>query len=151
MMDKSAESIDIFNQGFNCAQAILAAFAPSLGLSRELALKIATGMGAGFGFQGKTCGAVIGAYLVIGLLKGSTESFDESSKKETYNITRQFDRMFEKKHGSIECSELLKTDISTEEGYRFAMENSFFETKCQKFVEDASLILEQLINENSSK
>lgn len=38
-----------FLRGYNCAQSVLYAFRGEAGLSEDLALKIATGLGAGMG------------------------------------------------------------------------------------------------------
>ena len=40
-------------------------------MDTELAYKVSSGFGAGM-FQGETCGAVIGAYMALGLIKWST-------------------------------------------------------------------------------
>lgn len=56
-----------FLAGYNCAQSVLYAFAPDLGLDGETALKVATGLGAGMARRGEVCGAVTGGILVLGL------------------------------------------------------------------------------------
>jgi C_GCAxxG_C_C family probable redox protein len=146
-MNKTEYAVATFNDGFNCAQAVLSAFAPELGLNRETALKIASGLGAGLGYQGKTCGAILGAYMVISLRTGSSMPNDELSKEITYNKTREFDKQFMKTHHSLLCKELLNTDLSTEEGYSYAVDNGLFENSCQTFVKDAVILLEQIISE----
>ncbi|MDI3536905.1 MAG: hypothetical protein PWP16_1161 [Eubacteriaceae bacterium] len=42
-MNKSEEALNLFSQGFNCAQAILAVFGDEFGLDKEAALKMACG------------------------------------------------------------------------------------------------------------
>ena len=145
-MNKTEDALATFNNGFNCAQAVLSAFAQELGLNRETALKIASGLGAGLGYQGKTCGAILGAYMVISLRTGSSMPNDELSKENTYNKTREFDRQFMKTHHSLLCRELLNTDLSSEEGYRYAVDNNLFETNCPTFVKDSVLIIEKILN-----
>jgi C_GCAxxG_C_C family probable redox protein len=49
-----------FLSGYNCAQAVLDAFRDEAGLDEDLALKIATGLGAGMGRKQEVCGAVTG-------------------------------------------------------------------------------------------
>ncbi|MCX6003438.1 MAG: C-GCAxxG-C-C family protein, partial [Chloroflexi bacterium] len=51
----------------NCAQSVLSVFCEELRLDRNLALRIAMGFGVGMRRTGKTCGSVIGAYMVLGL------------------------------------------------------------------------------------
>ena len=145
-MKKTDEALHIFANGFNCAQAVLTVFAQTYGLDRKLALKIATGMGAGLGFQGKTCGAVLGAYMVISLFRGSDLPNDEPSKEICYNLAREFDKQFASMNGSLECRELLNADLSDPDGYSLALENDLFDRKCPGFVNDAIHILEKIIN-----
>jgi C_GCAxxG_C_C family probable redox protein len=67
MKTKTEVAADRFLSGYNCAQAILYAFGPDLGLDGETALKVATGLGAGMGRRGEVCGAVTGGILALGL------------------------------------------------------------------------------------
>ena len=66
---KVEKSANYFKNGFNCAQAVLAAFAEGFGLSEEMALKVATQFGGG-ARKGEMCGAVSGALMVLGLKFG---------------------------------------------------------------------------------
>ena len=59
---------ETFLAGYNCAQAVLYAFGPELGLPGETALKVATGLGAGVARRGQTCGALTGGILALGAL-----------------------------------------------------------------------------------
>jgi C_GCAxxG_C_C family probable redox protein len=144
-MKKSEQAINCFNQKFNCSQAVLSTFAPEMGLDRETALKIATAFGAGIGCMALTCGAVSGAIMVIGLKYGIDDSAKKDEKNKCYKITREFMKTFEKKNNSIVCKEILGADIATKEGFDFALENKYFETKCTKFVADAVEILEKIL------
>ncbi len=40
-------AVAAFDEGFSCSQAVCSAYAPALGLPRDLALKIAAGFGGG--------------------------------------------------------------------------------------------------------
>jgi C_GCAxxG_C_C family probable redox protein len=64
---------ELFNRGYNCAQALLATFGVDLGLNRDMELKIASPFGGGISHMGETCGAVTGALMIIGLKYGMTE------------------------------------------------------------------------------
>jgi len=65
---------DKFLRSYNCSQAVLHAFRDEAGLDEDLALKIATGLGAGKGRKREVCGAVTGGIVVLGLHhpRGST-------------------------------------------------------------------------------
>ena len=46
-----------FLKGYNCSQSVVAAFAPQLGLTEEMALRLSAGFGAGIGRMREVCGA----------------------------------------------------------------------------------------------
>ena len=143
--NKIVNAVACFNEGFTCGQALLSAFGEELGLNRELALKIACAFGGGMACMGETCGAVTGAFMVIGLKHGRTIVGDRPAKNKTYTLTRSFRKAFEARNGSIVCRELLNVDISTPEGMTLAEEKKLFKRHCPNFVKDAAEILDELL------
>ena len=144
-MDKVNHALSTFDSGFNCAQSVLTAFCNEFELHDESAFRIACGFGGGMGRMAKTCGAVTGACMVIGLKYGQTQSDDKAAKEKTYILVREFADLFVKEHGSIECRELLACDINTPEGFKVANEKDLFKTICPKCVESAVKILEKIV------
>jgi C_GCAxxG_C_C family probable redox protein len=59
----------LFQEGFNCAQAVVGAFYPPEKREGQLALKLASGFGGGMR-RGEVCGAVSGAVMVLGMREG---------------------------------------------------------------------------------
>lgn len=142
-MRKAEEALTRFGQGFSCSQAVLAAYAPELGLDEQAALRIASGFGGGMGCMAQTCGAVTGAFMVLGLKYGPANA-DREAKEAIYARVRQFAERFKARNGSADCRDLLSCDISTPEGLRHARETGLFKQKCPKFVQDACEILDGL-------
>jgi C_GCAxxG_C_C family probable redox protein len=145
-MDNVNQAADLFEQGFNCAQAILAAYGKQFGLERETALKLACGFGGGMRAD-QTCGAVTGAFMVLGLKHGQTDAADRRPKEKTYELVRQFVEKFESRNGSVMCKELLGCDISTTEGMKAARARDLFVSFCPKMVRDSAEIVEQMLVE----
>jgi C_GCAxxG_C_C family probable redox protein len=143
-MDNVNHAVALFEQGFNCAQAILTAYAEPLGLERETALKLACSFGGGMR-MGQTCGAVTGAFMVLGLEHGQTDAKDRRPKEKTYELVRQFVEKFESRNGSVMCKELLSCDISTSEGMKVARERDLFVSFCPRMVRDAAEIIEEML------
>jgi C_GCAxxG_C_C family probable redox protein len=135
----------LFSTGLNCAQSVLAAKSDLTGLSVTESLKIATGFGAGMAMMQKTCGAVTGAYMVIGALHGRFNPDDEASRDKTYGIIGEFNRRFTELHGSLNCRELLGVDLQSEKGLEETERKGYFQSKCAKFVEDAEKILDKIL------
>jgi C_GCAxxG_C_C family probable redox protein len=138
-------AVACFKEGFNCSQAVLAAFAPELGLEREAALRVAGAFGGGMGRTGQTCGAVTGALMVLGLKHGQVSAADRPAKEHTYALAREFVAQFEARHGSALCRELLGYDIGTPEGMQAIKEKGLHHSLCPKLVGDAAEILERLL------
>jgi C_GCAxxG_C_C family probable redox protein len=134
-----------FEEGFSCSQAVLCAYAPQFGLDPELALRVSGAFGGGMSRMGATCGAVTGAFMVIGLKHGKTRAEDDEAKEKTYCLAAQFVDLFKQRHGSILCRELLGCDLSTPEGRTYNQEMGISAARCPKFVQDAAEILEQML------
>ncbi len=144
-MNRVERVLSCFEEGFSCSQAMLSTYGPELGLDRETALRVATAFGGGMGRMGATCGAVTGAFMVIGLKYGRTRVEDEETKEKAYSLVREFADRFESRNGSIVCTELLGYDIGTPEERELAREQGLFATLCPRLVRDAAEIIERIL------
>ena len=144
-MNRIEKAVSCFKEGFSCAPAVFSAYASEFGLDIETALKIAAGFGGGMGRMGETCGAVTGAFMVIGLKYGKTKAEDDQAKEKTYELVRESAKRFKARNGTIICKELLGCDLSTPEGMKLAKEKGLTETLCPKFIQDAVEILEEML------
>ncbi|MBQ3299976.1 MAG: C_GCAxxG_C_C family protein [Ruminococcus sp.] len=105
-MTKGEIAKNNFQNGCNCAQAVLLAFCEDYGMERETALTIAAGFGSGMAGLRETCGTVTGANMVIGLAKGK-------NRMDANRTFREFADRFREKNGSLVCKELLAARIKT--------------------------------------
>jgi C_GCAxxG_C_C family probable redox protein len=143
---KEKESLDYFRNGFNCAQAVFTPFAKENGISESYALKIASGFGGGMGRLQATCGAVTGAYMAIGVKHGKSIGDEGNEKREkTYELVRTFDATFKKQFTTTSCWELLRCDLTTDEGKKYFTDNKLHEKVCQQCVSHAVRIMEKLL------
>jgi C_GCAxxG_C_C family probable redox protein len=126
----------------NCAQSVLLAYSSEFNLDELTALKIAAGFGGGMA-MGKTCGAVTGAYMVLGMRTQSEGKSVQEIKAEAKASVRKFNELFLAKHGSLTCKKLLGVNISTPEGAAEAAEKNLFDTVCTELVASAAEILEK--------
>jgi C_GCAxxG_C_C family probable redox protein len=136
-----------FKEGFSCSQAVLFACSGRFGLDRETALRVSGAFGGGMARTGNTCGAVTGAFMVIGLRHGMTKAEDNKAKEKTYELAREFTVRFTSRNKSIVCRELLGHDLSTHEGREAVKEKKLATTLCPKFVQDAVEIVEEIVKE----
>jgi len=142
-MSNVSKATQMFRDGCACSQAILGVYGPPLGLPHDQALRIAAGFAGGMR-QGETCGAVTGAFMVLGLRHCSTDCDTATGRSEVYERVQDFAERFKERNGSISCRELLGCDISTPEGMKQAQEQDLFKTTCVKMVQDAAEILEEM-------
>lgn len=144
-MSRVEEAVACFKEGFICSQAVLAAYSVQFGLDRDTALKVADGFGGGMGRMAVTCGAVTGAFMVIGLKHGRTTVEDSQAHEKTYSLVNEFVSRFKSRNGSVVCRELLGCDISTPEGLQSARQQNLFAKICPGYVRDAAEIIEGIL------
>lgn len=140
-MKKSQLAIENFKT-LNCAQSVLLSYAKELNLDEMTALKIAAGFGGGMGMA-ETCGAVTGAYMVLGMKAQTEGKTIQEIKTETKAAVKKFNELFIAKHGSLKCKKLLGVDITTPEGSAEAYEKNLFNVICSDLVGSAAEILEK--------
>ena len=95
--------------------------------------------------MGLTCGAVTGAYMVIGLKYGKMKADDNEAKDKTYARVQEFSRRFVVRNKSLNCTELLGCDLGTAEGREKSKEQNLTAIVCEKLVRDAAEILEEVL------
>ncbi len=144
-MKRSEKALEYYSKGFNCAQSVIISFADILNIDEEIALRMASGFGGGMGRLQQTCGAVTGAFMVIGFLRGKSKAGDEEANEITNNLIQEFSHKFVESHGSINCKTLIKFDINTEEGMEQANKADVFNKKCSNFVKLAVELLEETL------
>ena len=135
-------AVDVFDQGFNCSQAVFSVFTSQFGLDVKTALKLASPFGGGFARRGEICGAVTGALLALGLA-GAADN--PAGKEEIYRLSQEFMHSFQEKHSHLHCRVLIGCDISTPEGWQKAKMAGKFTTTCPVLVRDAAGIVQTLL------
>ena len=144
-MGRVEQALACFEKGFLCSQAVFSIYCEEFGLERELAVKLTEGFGGGMGRMGETCGAVTGAFMVIGLKYGRTTVKDTQAHEKTNSLINEFVIKFKCRNRSILCKELIDCDISTPEGLTRARKKNLFTTVCPKYVQDAAEIIGELL------
>lgn len=121
--------------GYNCAQAILCAYADIFGLDEAAAYRIAEGFGTGMGGMGETCGALMGAFMLLGLKNGSPVG-DKAARAALYKEIRDLSAAFQAEAGTTLCRELKgQTGLPV--------------YPCAKCIETAAKLIEERINAQS--
>jgi C_GCAxxG_C_C family probable redox protein len=152
MKTKSEVAVEKFLAGYNCAQSVLYACGPELGLDGETALKVATGLGAGMGLRGEVCGALTGGILALGLKYGRGGQQDRSATEQTYRKTQELMARFEQRHGACACRVLLDgCDLRTEEGRQHFKERDLLHKTCVRCVQTVVEELAEMVEERTAQ
>lgn len=102
----------LFLEGYNCAQAVFLAFSDLTKLPEDTAAKLSSSFGGGMGRMREVCGALSGAFMVLGVLYGYDSPLAKEEKANHYARIQQVAGWFRDKYGTILCRELL-TDPAT--------------------------------------
>lgn len=68
-MDRKDYAVYLKHNGCNCCQAVLLAYADETGMTEEDLGRIGAAFGVGMGCLEATCGALIGAQILLGIRK----------------------------------------------------------------------------------
>ncbi len=98
---------NLFLEGYNCTQAVVAAFCDEMDIDKETALRMASSFGGGMGRLREVCGTVSGMFLVAGYYYGYNDPKDFQAKSEHYTRIQELAKRFRDENRSIVCRELL--------------------------------------------
>lgn len=143
MQSRTDIALACFDEGFNCAQAVLAAFCEQHGLERKAAMKLACGLGGGCR-MGELCGAVSGGVLAIGLKHGADDPLDDYAKVACYRLTKEFLKKFHALNGALTCRELLRAASEQPDEMDGESLDALFHMICEEMVASAVELLEEL-------
>ena len=122
-------AVDLFREGYNCAQAVFAAFCDVTGMDFQTALRLSSSMGGGMGRLREVCGACTGMFLAAGLLYGYDDPADPAAKAMHYLRIQMLAAEFRSQHGTLICRQ----------------------RPCARFVEDAARILDAYLEKEPPK
>jgi C_GCAxxG_C_C family probable redox protein len=118
------------------------AVAESQGIQSEVIPGIATGFCSGIARTGNLCGALSGAIMGLGCLKGRSDA--GALVDEIYLLVQELVEQFEGEFGGITCYQLTGVCLGTEEGQiQFREMNKI--QNCYDYVEGAVTITNKLI------
>lgn len=147
MSQRTDKAVELFKSGFNCSQAVFAAFAGEFGMDEETALKVSAGLGGGVGRSREVCGAVSGAAMLVGFKYGAINSDDAEAKAKCYAVVQEIIAEFKQTNPSIVCRELLSLDDgeNTNPTPEARTQQYYKKRPCVQIVEDAARAVEKIL------
>ena len=110
---------------FNCAQAVACTYCDMTGVDEDTMRNLTNSFGVGMGSMDGTCGALVGAGIILGMVRGDRVAAMRDMK--TIVTT------FRKCNGSVTCRDLKGVDSGTPL------------RACNDCVADASRLLEEMV------
>jgi C_GCAxxG_C_C family probable redox protein len=143
-------AIELFKQGYNCSQAVVAAFCDETGMDFETALKISSSFGGGMGRLREVCGAVSGMFMVAGMKYGYTDPKDRLLKTGHYKLIQEMAEKFINNNRSVICRELLGQTGKIEGHVPEVRTDEYYKKRpCIELVGDAAEIMHQIIQQKN--
>ena len=148
-MDHAERARALFRLGYNCAQSVFCAFCEDMGMDVGTAARLSSSFGGGMGRLREVCGAVSGAELALGFLRGYSDPGNPEQKSAHYRRVRDLAERFREANGTIICRELLKDVKTTPGGEPEKRTPEYYASRpCLRLVGEAAAILEQMLAES---
>ncbi len=140
--------VELFKSGYNCAQAVVGAFADLYGVPQDVALRMSASFGGGMGRMRLTCGAASGMFLLAGLENGCATTESPQKRAENYALVQELAAEFKEENGSLTCAELLGLRTGkTESPTPNARTQEYYKNRpCAMMVESACRIFAKKIS-----
>ena len=110
-MSRGQKAEEYFKSGYNCAQAVVMAFADVIGGDTQAYLRLSSSLGGGIGRLREVCGAFSGSCMVAGLLRGY-DNENGVDKGSHYALIQRLALKNKLQNGSIICKELLGATVN---------------------------------------
>lgn len=152
MGEHSHRAMELFRQGYNCSQAVFAAFCDVMDIDFDTALRISSSFGGGMGRLREVCGAVTGMFMVAGMEHGYTDPKDSKVKAEHYKLIQSLALKFKEENGSIICRELLGLNKGADNPKPEARTEEYYKKRpCTELVGCAAEIIEETLKNKMLK
>ena len=99
----AGKAMELFLDGYNCAQSVFTAFCDLHGMEEKEALRLSSSFGGGMGRMREVCGALSGIFMAAGLLYGYDSPDDKDAKTEHYRRIQELAGAFKERTGTLLC------------------------------------------------
>lgn len=105
--ERAARARKAFEEGYNCSQSVVSAYADVIGVDTETLLSLVAPLGGGMGRLREVCGAVSGMFMISGMARKGESNRDRDVRTEVYKGVQLLAERYCRECGSIVCRELL--------------------------------------------
>lgn len=145
-MSRKEKAMELFESGYNCSQSVVLAFSDLLEVDEKVLARLSSSFGGGMGRLREVCGAVTGAFMVLGVLYGYDQAETGLKKAEHYARIQHLAEQFSNETGSIVCRELLGLDKKKDSPTPEKRTAEYYKKRpCRELVGLSAEILEEMI------
>lgn len=146
-MSHPEKTAELFESGYNCAQSVFTAFCDQTGLEPRDALRLSSSFGGGMGRLREVCGALTGALMALGMLRGYDCADCSREKAVHYLRVQRLAGRFREEYGSLLCRDLLGEEAGT--GYipEERTPEYYQKRRCAEYVKRAAQLLDEMLQE----
>lgn len=112
-MNKEEYAVQLRNKGYNCAQAVLCAYAKELNVDEKQLFILSEGLGSGLACTQGTCGALNAACMIQSVLSSTGNLETPNSKGITYPKVVKIVKDFENEVGALKCRDIKGIETGT--------------------------------------
>ena len=145
---KEEVALNYFNNGYNCSQAVLGAFCEEYGIDLDKACKMAVAFGGGVSRQGRMCGCLAGALMVLGLQYGQDSTQSVDIRIQNYELGKELCKEFIRVNGALDCKDIIKYNLNNIEERAEAQKADVFKNRCSQVVVNTAKLLEAFLEDN---
>ena len=142
----AARAVALFNRDYNCAEAVTVAVGSHFEPEQRCFPRAATCFGGGVGRCGEICGALAGAVMVVGLIKGRRPGEGREAKERAYRLAEQVTEAFRHRFDNVSCRLLIGIDLSNPDGQETYRRKDVHNRFCVEYVAEAARLAHDAIN-----
>lgn len=136
----------IMEEGYTCAESVLLAVSQEFEIEEDIPAHIAMCFGGGIGLTGAVCGAVSGAVMAIGLVKGPAANMDDFFQ--IMPLAQELRRRFEEEMKTLNCRDLTGFDLATPENFQDFMNTDIPAKACVPAVDTAYKLAMEILQDS---
>ena len=148
-MNKGEIALNLFNNGYNCAQAVVLAFKEELNLDEKTLKALSSSFGGGISRLREVCGCISAMAMVMGLLYGDYDINDVIQKGNHYALIQKLALKFKEEFKSINCAELLNKTKQIESPLPSVRNEFYYANRpCGKYIKYMAELIEKEISKD---
>lgn len=148
---RAARAREAFEQGYNCSQAVVVAYADVLGQDADLLASLVQPLGGGMGRLREVCGAVSGMFMVSSVAYQGAPTTDREVRTRIYGGVQKLAERYRGECGSIVCRELLGLKQKSDAPVPEERTPEYYKRRpCAEYVALAARIVGEYLNDRAT-